>query len=58
MVLYRHEGRGIKEATKGKTSVDVSRGIIDDIFRKKREAERAVATMERQKKWRELNKCN
>lgn len=57
-MLYRHEGRGIKEATKGKTSVDVSRGIIDDIFRKKREAERAVATMERQKKWRELNKCN
>ena len=44
-MLYRHEGRGIKEATKGKTSVDVSRGIIDDIFRKKREAERAIATM-------------
>lgn len=57
-MIYRHEGRGIREATKGKSSVDVSRGIVDDIFRKKREAERAVATMERQKKWRELNKCN
>ena len=57
-MIYRHEGRGIREATKTKTGTDISRGIIDDIFRKKREAERAVATMERQKKWRELNKCN
>jgi hypothetical protein len=57
-MIYRHEGRGIIESTKSKTSINAAGSIIDDIVRKKRETERAIAAAERQKKWREMNKCN